>query len=72
VKRPKFELADKARLLASKYQATLESANSISRNQKCARFSCLNGHIFYLPIEQVDDHNQSSWCTKCSNFYKRV
>lgn len=35
------------------------------------RFTCLNGHNFFLPLEDLN-RNCNSWCTKCDAFYAKV
>lgn len=44
-----------AHQIAKKRNATLESTNnlSFSHGQTSLRFTCMNGHNFYMPIEKL-------------------
>lgn len=50
-KRAKPDSAVYAQHLATKHVAKLHSSLSISHGQPSHRFTCLNGHNFYLPVE---------------------
>lgn len=59
--------------MAKKYNGEVLSTNgfSICKGKNSLKFKCLNGHTFYLAVDQIVDKKSSNeWCYKCKKFYE--
>lgn len=56
-----MDVFEKAKLLATKYKGDCQSNSySICKGKNSLKFKCLNGHIFFMPVEDIESANLSS------------
>jgi hypothetical protein len=52
------DIFEKAKLLAAKYQGECQSSSfSICKGKNSLKFKCVNNHVFFMPIEEIESSN---------------
>jgi hypothetical protein len=53
-----LDIFEKAKLLAAKYQGECQSSSfSICKGKNSLKFKCINNHVFFMPIEEIESAN---------------